>query len=154
MLTHGHHTGTQRDFAALEARRMVIPELQLDRTALRGRQQPAHGFDKTLIADAGRPRSRCHSQAYIALGDYQRAIALLERNLEVLRESATSYKISTPVLSLAWLAWGLAEVGKFERALAIGQEGSRSLTHFRDTSTVYTRLCCARRASPPSTRGS
>jgi len=36
--------------ARWEPRRGVIPELLLDRTALWGRQQPAHGFDKTLIA--------------------------------------------------------------------------------------------------------
>src|ERR1700687_1829339 len=41
--------------ARWEPRRGVIPELLLDRTALRGRQQPAHGLDKTLIARGRRP---------------------------------------------------------------------------------------------------
>src|SRR5262245_39766519 len=36
--------------ARWEPRRGVIPELLLDRTALRGRQQPAHRLDETLIA--------------------------------------------------------------------------------------------------------
>ena len=36
--------------ARWEPRRGVIPELLLDRTAQRGRQQRAHGLDKTLIA--------------------------------------------------------------------------------------------------------
>src|SRR5215475_3241329 len=36
--------------ARWEPRRGVIPELLLDRTALRGRQQPPHRLDETLIA--------------------------------------------------------------------------------------------------------
>jgi hypothetical protein len=38
--------------ARWEPRRGVIPELLLDRTAQRGRQQRAHGLDKTLLARA------------------------------------------------------------------------------------------------------
>src|SRR3990172_1028892 len=38
-----------------EPRRGVIPELLLDRTALRGRQQPARQLDKTLMARGRRP---------------------------------------------------------------------------------------------------
>src|SRR5580765_2552367 len=53
--------------ARWEPRRGVIPELLLDRTALRSRQPPAHRLDKTLIARGrGTPeepmlchRSRC-----------------------------------------------------------------------------------------------
>src|SRR5438034_893774 len=36
--------------ARWEPRRGVIPELLLDRTALRGRRKPAHRLDETLIA--------------------------------------------------------------------------------------------------------
>src|SRR5215470_3213579 len=41
--------------ARWEPRRGVIPELLLDRTALRGRQQPPHRLDETLIARGRRP---------------------------------------------------------------------------------------------------
>jgi hypothetical protein len=41
--------------ARREPRRGVIPELLLDRTALRGRQQPPHELDKPLIARGRRP---------------------------------------------------------------------------------------------------
>jgi hypothetical protein len=49
--------------ARWEPRRGVIPELLLDRTALRSRQQPAHRLDETLIARGRRPPQggRCHS---------------------------------------------------------------------------------------------
>src|SRR6266849_4454121 len=41
--------------ARWEPRRGVTPELLLDRTALRGRQRPAHRLDETLIARGPRP---------------------------------------------------------------------------------------------------
>src|SRR5262245_59063864 len=44
--------------ARWEPRRGVIPELLLDRTALRGRQQPPHRLDETLIARGHRLGSR------------------------------------------------------------------------------------------------
>src|SRR5215469_11083673 len=56
------HSSFPRAWSPNEARweppRGVIPELLLDRTALRGRQPLASEFDKTLIARGPRPRSQ------------------------------------------------------------------------------------------------
>src|SRR5262252_2974754 len=56
------HSSFPRAWSPNEARweppRGVIPELLLDRTALRGRQPLASEFDKTLIARGRRPRSQ------------------------------------------------------------------------------------------------
>src|SRR5215469_5369363 len=60
------HSSFPRAWSPNEARweppRGVIPELLLDRTALRGRQPLASEFDKTLIARGRRPpKSRYYS---------------------------------------------------------------------------------------------
>src|SRR5262250_3421643 len=59
------HSSFPRAWSPNEARweppRGVIPELLLDRTALRGRQPLASEFDKTLIARGrGTPEEQCH----------------------------------------------------------------------------------------------
>jgi tetratricopeptide (TPR) repeat protein len=79
-------------------------------------------------------------QAYLALGDYHRAIALLERNREAPAENAPTNQTTIPVLSGAFLAWSLAEVGKFREALAVAQDAAHLAQTF-DASTIYARLC-------------
>jgi tetratricopeptide (TPR) repeat protein len=79
-------------------------------------------------------------QVYFALGDYKRAIALLERNRERPGENATNAQTIVVVLSDAFLALSLAEVGKFRQALAIAQDAAHVAQGF-ETNTVFARLC-------------
>jgi len=87
-------------------------------------------------------------QTYIALGDCRRAIALLERNREALRDwmpdptalasKGLQYQIMI-LISEAWLALGLASVGSFSQAMAVAQEGAHLVQTF-GTGAVHERL--------------
>jgi tetratricopeptide (TPR) repeat protein len=70
------------------------------------------------------------AQALTSLGDFRRAITLLERNVEALRGDATylrpGHHALPGVLVRAWLAWCLAEVGEFDRALTVAEEGAKA----------------------------
>jgi class 3 adenylate cyclase/tetratricopeptide (TPR) repeat protein len=72
------------------------------------------------------------AQALTSLGDFRRAITLLERNVEALGgEGGTTYlrpgQHALPgVLTVAWLAWCLAELGEFDRALTVAEEGAKA----------------------------
>jgi len=69
------------------------------------------------------------AQALHAVGDFRRAIQLLERNVETLGGEETYPPpvglVLTGVLTRAWLAWNLAEAGEFDRAMAVAEEGAR-----------------------------
>jgi len=71
-------------------------------------------------------------QALTSLGDFRRAIPLLERNVEALRGGGDTYYMRPGGHALvgvqvrAWLAWCLAELGEFDRALAEAEEGAKA----------------------------
>jgi class 3 adenylate cyclase/tetratricopeptide (TPR) repeat protein len=68
-------------------------------------------------------------RAYLALGDYAVAIDLLQRNAAMLEGDRVRERFGVAglpsVLSRVWLAWGLAEGGKFHEATACAEEGLR-----------------------------
>jgi class 3 adenylate cyclase/tetratricopeptide (TPR) repeat protein len=72
--------------------------------------------------------------AYIDLGEFPRAIVLLERNREAFRTHLTSSiwpgwsttGLHPATLSHTWLARALADVGEFDRATEVGNEGAHS----------------------------
>ncbi len=103
----GHAAGA----AALGERALVLPD--------------AHGHE------VGQVRVRVYlAEAYITLGDYRRAIALLERNREVLADATACLWVSNTgvhagVASDYALASALARVGEFGRATAVAEEGAR-----------------------------
>jgi tetratricopeptide (TPR) repeat protein len=78
------------------------------------------------------------AQAYHALGNYRRAIALLERNRAALGSDATSplwvskTGVHARLASDVLLARALAMVGDFNRATAVAEEGA-NLSVARDT---------------------
>ena len=114
----------------------------------------ALGEQVLALADAERPGAEqvpirsVMGQAYIALGDCRRAIALLERNREALRDwmpdptalasKGLQYQIMI-LISEAWLALGLALVGSFSQAMAVAQEGAHLAQTF-GTGAVHERL--------------
>src|SRR5262249_53455761 len=114
----------------------------------------ALGEQVLALADAERPGAEqvpirsVLGQAYIALGDCHRAIALLERNREALRDwmsdptalasKGLQYQIMI-LISETWLALGLALVGSFSQAMAVAQEGAHLAQTF-GTGVVYERL--------------
>jgi class 3 adenylate cyclase/tetratricopeptide (TPR) repeat protein len=72
------------------------------------------------------------AQALTSLGDFGRAITLLEQNMEALRGGGdTTYCLRPGGHALAgvqtrtWLAVCLAELGEFDRALRVAEEGAR-----------------------------
>ncbi len=119
----------------------------------------------TLSAGSGLPaqvEARTYvAQGYIALGAYRRAIDLLEHNRERAPGSNTTINTSTglrswpasrpstSILSDAYLAWGLGEVGRFGEALAVAQEGAL-LAGTLDSARVYSRLCALFGLSMPA----
>jgi len=72
------------------------------------------------------------AQALTSLGDFRRAITLLEHNVEALGGAGDTTSLrpgghSLPgVLTRTWLAWCLAELGEFDRALTVAEEGARA----------------------------
>ena len=62
-----------------------------------------------------------------ALGDYRQALTVLRRNLDLLPPHASGETFGLPgiaaVLTRAHLAWTLAELGRFDEAMAAAQEG-------------------------------
>jgi tetratricopeptide (TPR) repeat protein len=66
-------------------------------------------------------------QVYHAIGEYQRAMACLRRNVESLIGEQLYERIGQgfllSVFSRAWLVWCLAEVGEFDEGLSRGEEG-------------------------------
>jgi tetratricopeptide (TPR) repeat protein len=68
-------------------------------------------------------------QVYHALGDYQRAIDVLKRNVAslegALRREHFGLSGRLSVLSHTWLVWCLAEVGEFAEGIARGKEGGQ-----------------------------
>jgi class 3 adenylate cyclase/tetratricopeptide (TPR) repeat protein len=68
-------------------------------------------------------------QAYHSLGEYLRAMESLRKNIEMLRGGSAddrTYMIGLPsVLSRAWLALCLAELGEFDGGLAAAEEALR-----------------------------
>jgi class 3 adenylate cyclase/tetratricopeptide (TPR) repeat protein len=68
-------------------------------------------------------------QAYHSLGEYPRAMESLRKNLESLRGGGLddrTYMVGLPsVLSGAWLALCLAELGEFDEGLAVAEEAVR-----------------------------
>lgn len=72
------------------------------------------------------------AQALMNLGGFRRAITLLEQNVDALRGGGdTTYYLRPGGHALAgvqtrtWLAICLAELGEFDRALAVAEEGAR-----------------------------
>jgi tetratricopeptide (TPR) repeat protein len=69
------------------------------------------------------------AQACHAVGDYGEAIQVLRRNVHDLPGDNLGRRFGlaalAPVLSRAWLAWCLAELGEFTDALASGEEAIR-----------------------------
>jgi class 3 adenylate cyclase/tetratricopeptide (TPR) repeat protein len=69
------------------------------------------------------------AQAYQSLGDFRHAIELLERNLDAVGGDQTSLPLGRyglpGVMTRAWLAWSLAEMGEFDRALQVADEGAQ-----------------------------
>ena len=102
--------------ARWEPRRGVIPELLLDRTALRGRQPPAHRLDETLIA-----RGRGTPQEPMPQRDAIVASAFAELRLP-LQEMMAGRFLFPPVVGSTTNIRCHANVLKFERrpALAAG----------------------------------
>jgi class 3 adenylate cyclase/tetratricopeptide (TPR) repeat protein len=72
-----------------------------------------------------------------ALGDYRQALALLRRTLALLPPSATGESFGlrgiAAVLTRSHLAWTLAELGQFEEATRVAEEGVRLADERRDT---------------------
>jgi tetratricopeptide (TPR) repeat protein len=68
-------------------------------------------------------------RAYITLGDYRRAMDVLKRNVAVfegdLIRNYFGLTALPAVLSRAYLAWCLAELGAFAEGIATGEEGVR-----------------------------
>jgi len=75
-----------------------------------------------------------------ALGDYRQALVVLRRNLALLLPSASGESFGLPgiaaVLTRSHLAWSLAELGQFEEALCVAEEGVRLAEARRDTYSV------------------
>jgi tetratricopeptide (TPR) repeat protein len=75
----------------------------------------------------------CLSEVYISLGDYYRAIDILQRNVAVLdtgvvRERFGGFAVGPGLQSVAsrrWLVLALAEVGAYAEALTRGEEAVR-----------------------------
>jgi tetratricopeptide (TPR) repeat protein len=65
-------------------------------------------------------------QAYLALGDYRRAMEFLGRNVSSLKGHLLHERFGLPgiasVVSRSYLAWCLAELGEFVEAIARGEE--------------------------------
>jgi class 3 adenylate cyclase/tetratricopeptide (TPR) repeat protein len=60
------------------------------------------------------------------LGNYDQALGYLERNLNLIRDDLRLHRfgLALPsVLSRAYLAWSLGELGQFDRALSVAGEG-------------------------------
>ena len=68
-------------------------------------------------------------QAYLALGDYRRAMEFLVRNVSSLKGHLLHERFGLPgiasVVSRSYLAWCLAELGEFVEAIARGEEAVR-----------------------------
>jgi tetratricopeptide (TPR) repeat protein len=68
-------------------------------------------------------------RAYVTLGDYRRAMDVLQRNVAVLEGDLIRHYFGLTalpaVLSRAYLAWCLAELGAFAEGIATGEEGIR-----------------------------
>jgi class 3 adenylate cyclase/tetratricopeptide (TPR) repeat protein len=68
-------------------------------------------------------------QAYHSLGEYRRAMDSLRKNIEILPQVGLddrTYMVGLPsVLSGAWLALCLAELGEFDEGLAVAEEAVR-----------------------------
>ena len=68
-------------------------------------------------------------RVYLALGEYCRAIEFQRRNVATLEGELLYQYLGAPLLqsvsSRAWLAWPLAEIGDFDEAIAVAQEGLR-----------------------------
>jgi class 3 adenylate cyclase/tetratricopeptide (TPR) repeat protein len=79
-------------------------------------------------------------QAYHDLGRYQASIETFCRSLELLRgreqERFPGLVILPSVLSRTWLAWSLADVGRFDEATRHAEEGMRIA---RDADAVFSR---------------
>jgi tetratricopeptide (TPR) repeat protein len=71
-----------------------------------------------------------------ALGDYRQALTVLRRNLALLPPRATGETFGLPgiaaVLTRAHLAWSLAELGQFDEAVAVAQDGVQLAEGSRD----------------------
>jgi tetratricopeptide (TPR) repeat protein len=91
--------------------------------------------DRALQINTRSPLAR----ALHAVGDYRRAIHLLERNVEAIGGEKTYLNplglVLASVLTRAWLAWCLAEIGDFDRAMTVAEEGAGLVLN-----TAYNRL--------------
>ncbi|HUP37394.1 MAG TPA: adenylate/guanylate cyclase domain-containing protein [Candidatus Limnocylindria bacterium] len=71
-----------------------------------------------------------------ALGDYRQALTVLRRNLALLPLRGTGETFGLPgiaaVLTRAHLAWSLAELGQFDEAVAVAQDGVQLAEGCRD----------------------
>jgi class 3 adenylate cyclase/tetratricopeptide (TPR) repeat protein len=65
-------------------------------------------------------------QAYVTMGSYRRAAHYLSKTIDALQDDRPSPSfgsaIMPAVMSRAWLAWSLAELGEFEAGMAPGAE--------------------------------
>jgi class 3 adenylate cyclase/tetratricopeptide (TPR) repeat protein len=67
-------------------------------------------------------------QVYHALGDYQRAVDYLRRNVEALESDVFLERLGMaglPVVSRGWLIWCLAELGEFPEGIVHAREALR-----------------------------
>jgi DNA-binding NtrC family response regulator/tetratricopeptide (TPR) repeat protein len=68
-------------------------------------------------------------QAYLALGDYRRAMDFLDHNVSSLTDHLMQERFGLPgiasVVSRSYLAWCLAELGEFAKGIARGEEAVR-----------------------------
>jgi tetratricopeptide (TPR) repeat protein len=65
-------------------------------------------------------------QAYVTMGDYRQAADYLSRTIDALQNDLPSPSFGSTtmpaVMSRAWLAWSLAELGEFAEGMAAGEE--------------------------------
>jgi len=88
-------------------------------------------------------------QAYHVLGDYQRAVAVLEQNVTELQGDLLGRRFGlvgvASVLSRAWLVWCMSELGEFDRVFPRGEEAVRiaeAMNHPYSRLTAYFGMGC------------
>ena len=94
----------------------------------------AGGLLAAALGDSALQGQAAHrlGQAYYYIGDFGRAAELLRQNVEAAdRESGTS-STDVQILSRAWLAWTLSELGAFAEGRRYGEEALRLAAQSED----------------------